>query len=270
MNNENKKKLTVCDFRKMRDRDEKIVALTAYDASVAKFEEECGVNLILIGDSLGMAVLGYTNTIPVTMDETLHHCKAVRRGALNTFIVGDMPFMSYHPSIEIALVNAGKLLKEGGVDAIKLEGGANMAPTIERMVSAGVPVLGHIGLLPQNVLTSGGYKISGKTEEEATRLINDAKRLEDAGAFSIVLEGIPASVSNEITKSISIPTIGIGAGIHCSGQIQVVNDILGLFTSFIPKHAKRYAHLDQDIKAAFKSYVSDVSNSDFPTEEHSF
>lgn len=265
-----KKKLTVCDFRKMKKTQRKIVALTAYDAPTAKFAEECGVNLILVGDSLGMTVLGYKNTIPVTIEESLHHCKAVKRGVKNSFIVGDMPFMTYHPSIETALKNAARYLQEGGVDAVKLEGGHIMAPTIKRLVSAGVPVLAHIGLLPQNVLTAGGYQIAGKTEDEAVRLLNDAQSLEEAGAFAIVLEGIPADVSRRITESVSIPTIGIGAGVKCDGQIQVVNDILGLFTAFIPKHAKRYAELDKEITKAFSNYVKDVTDGNFPNEEHSF
>lgn len=270
MNTKKQKKLTVCDFRKMRDTHKKIVALTAYDAPTAKFAEECGVNLVLVGDSLGMAVLGYETTIPVTIEESLHHCKAVRRGVENTFIVGDMPFMTYHPSVECALNNAARFLQEGGVDAVKLEGGRVMAPTVQRLVTAGVPVLAHIGLLPQNVLTSGGYRITGKTEDEAVRLLDDAKALEEAGAFAMVLEGIPADVSRRITESVSIPTIGIGAGPECDGQIQVVNDILGLFTEFTPKHAKRYAELHKEIKKAFSAYVKDVTNGSFPDEEHSF
>jgi 3-methyl-2-oxobutanoate hydroxymethyltransferase len=270
MNRKKQKKFTVCDFRKMKETHKKIVALTAYDAPTAKFAEECGVDLVLVGDSLGMAVLGYKTTIPVTIEESLHHCRAVRRGVENSFVVGDMPFMTYHPSIECALENAARYLQEGGVDAVKLEGGSVIAPTVERMVIAGVPVLGHIGLLPQNVLTSGGYRIAGKTEDEAVRLLNDAKALEDAGTFGIVLEGIPADVSRRITESVTIPTIGIGAGSECDGQIQVVNDILGLFTEFTPKHAKRYAELDKEITKALSNYVKDVENGTFPDEEHSF
>lgn len=264
------KKLTVSDFRKMRETGKKIVVLTAYDASTAKFAEECGVDMILVGDSLGMTVLGYKNTIPVTIEESLHHCKAVRRGVKNAFIVGDMPFMTYHPSIETALKNSARYLQEGGGDAVKLEGGRVIAPTVEKLVAAGVPVLGHIGLLPQSVLTSGGYRIAGKTEDEAIRLLDDAKALADAGAFAVVLEGIPANVSQRITESVKIPTIGIGAGPECSGQVQVVNDILGLFTDFTPKHAKRYAELDKEIRKAFLSYVDEVRKGAFPDEEHSF
>ncbi len=264
------KKITVRCFRKKKKEGIKITSLTAYDAPTAKFAEECGVDLILVGDSLGMAVLGYKNTIPVTIEESLHHCSAVVRGIKNSFIVGDMPFMTYHPGIEFALKNAARYLQEAGVDAVKLEGGVKMAPTVERMVSAGVPVLGHIGLLPQSVLTSGGYRIAGRSEDEAERLIEDAQVLEKAGAFAVVLEGIPAEVSKKITESVAIPTIGIGAGPHCDGQIQVVNDILGLFTDFTPKHAKRYANLDIEIRKAFTQYTDDVRANRFPTEKESF
>jgi 3-methyl-2-oxobutanoate hydroxymethyltransferase len=266
----NKKKLTVRDFRKMREARKKIVALTAYDAPTAKFAEKCGVDLILVGDSLGMTVLGYKHTLSVTIDESLHHCKAVVRGVDNAFVVGDMPFMTYHPSEETALKNAARYLQEGGVDAVKFEGGKIVIPIIKRLVNAGVPVLAHIGLLPQNVLTSGGYRIAGKTSDEASRLIDDAKAIEDAGAFGIVLEGIPAHVSAEITSVVSVPTIGIGAGIECSGQIQVISDILGLFSEFTPKHAKRYANLDKEISNAITEYVADVRQSTFPSEKHSF
>ena len=264
------KKLTVCSFRQKKEEGVKITSLTAYDAPTAKFAEECGVDLILVGDSLGMAVLGYENTIPVTIEQSLHHCSAVVRGTKNSFVVGDMPFMTYHPNPSLALENAARYLQEAGVDGVKLEGGKKMAPTVERMVAAGVPVLGHIGLLPQNVLTSGGYRIAGKTQEEAERLIEDAKALQEAGAFAVVLEGIPAEVSKEITQAVDIPTIGIGAGPHCDGQIQVVNDILGLFTDFTPKHAKRYANLDVEIRKAFTEYTDDVRNGKFPTDKESF
>lgn len=254
----------------MREAHKKIVALTAYDAPTAKLAEAAGVHLILVGDSMGNTVLGYENTIPVTIEESLHHCKAVRRGVGNAFVVGDMPFMTYHPSEECALKNAARYLQEGGCDAVKLEGGRVIAPTVKRMVNAGVPVLAHIGLLPQSVLISGGYRIAGRTEDEAVRLLDDAKSLEEAGAFAVVLEGIPADVSRRITESINIPSIGIGAGPECSGQIQVVNDILGLFSEFVPKHAKRYAELDKEIRKAFAEYVEDVSKGTFPDEEHSF
>ncbi len=265
-----KKKLTVSYFRKKKENGEKIVALTAYDAPTAKLAEECGVELILVGDSLAMTALGYTNTLPLTLEQSLHHCSAVRRGANYSFIVGDMPFMTYQISIEQAMGNAAKYLKDAGVDAVKLEGGAKNAPAIERLVEAGIPVMGHIGLLPQSLLTSGGYKIAGKTEEDAVRLIDDAKTLENAGAFCVVLECMPAEVSKRVTEAVSIPTIGIGAGSDCDGQIQVTNDILGLFTDFVPKHSKRYANLGEEIKKAFLAYASEVGESKFPTDKHSF
>lgn len=264
------KKLTVNYFRKKKEKKEKIVCLTAYDTPTAKLAEECGVELILVGDSMGMAILGYKNTLPVTLEQSLHHCSAVRRGVQNAFIVGDMPFMTYHTSKETAMKNAARYMQEAFIDGVKLEGGEKMAPTVECLTSAGVPVLGHIGLLPQNVLTSGGYKITGKTEPEIKRLIKDAKSIENAGAFALVLEGMPSATGHAITEAIKIPTIGIGAGPHCDGQVQVVNDILGLFTDFLPKHAKRYANLSDEIKKAFTSYVKDVSEGRFPADEHCF
>lgn len=264
------KKLSVKYFREKKERGEKVIALTAYDSPTAKLAEECGVELILVGDSLGMAVLGYKTTIPVTIEQSLHHCAAVRRGAKCSFIVGDMPFMTYQTCPEEAMRNAAKYLQIACVDGVKLEGGENMAATVARLVDAGVPVMGHIGLLPQNLLTSGGYKITGRTNDEACRLLNDAKSLEDAGAFCVVLEGIPTEVSKKITESVSIPTIGIGAGVHCDGQIQVVHDLLGFFSDFVPKHAKQYAKLNEVIKKAFSEYSSEVSSGKFPGKEHSF
>lgn len=264
------KKLSVCYFRKKKENGEKIVCLTAYDAPTASLAEECGVELILVGDSLGMSVLGYKTTIPLTVEQSLHHCRAVRRGAKCSFIVGDMPFMSYQISPEDAMRNAARYLQEACLDGVKLEGGINMAPTVERLVNAGVPVMGHIGLLPQNVMTSGGYKVVGRTDDAAERLIKDAEAIEAAGAFAVVLEAIPAKLSQTITERLKIPTIGIGAGVHCDGQIQVVNDILGLFTDFVPKHTKRYANLSDDIRKAMKSYVGEVIEKKFPDDEHSF
>ena len=267
---EKEKKITVASLRKRKENGIKITSLTAYDAPTAKFAEECGIDLILVGDSLGMTVLGYKNTIPVTIEESLHHCRAVRRGAEKAFIVGDMPFMTYHPGVETALLNAARYLRESGIDGVKLEGGVSIAPTVERMVAAGVPVLGHIGLLPQSVLTSGGYRIAGRDEDDAKRLLKDALALENAGVFAIVLEGIPAEVSKKITESVTVPTIGIGAGPFCDGQIQVVNDILGLFTEFTPKHTRRYANLDIEIRKAFMQYTEDVRAGEFPSEKESF
>lgn len=264
------KKSSVCLFRKMKREGRKIVMLTAYDAPTAKLAEECGIDIILVGDSLGMAVLGYQNTIMVTLEQSLHHCAAVRRGVKNAFVVGDMPFMTYQVSPEQALTNAARYMQEAQCDGIKIEGDAKMAPTVERLVHAGVPVMGHIGLLPQNIKTAGGYRIAGKTQEDAAKMLADAKAMEEAGAFCLVLECMPAELAKQITESISIPTISIGAGVHCDGQVQVVNDILGLFTDFKPKHAKRYADLTGEIRRAFTEYADEVRNSKFPGPENSF
>ncbi len=265
-----KKKITVSTLRKMKKEQEPIVMLTAYDAPTAKLAELCGMDLILVGDSLGMAVLGYKTTLEVTLEQSLHHCGAVTRGAPNTFVVGDMPFMTYHVSPEQALVNAARYLQEAHCDAVKIEGDRFMASTVARLTAAGVPVMGHIGLRPQQVLVQGGYKIAGRTESAAEALIADAKAMQDAGAFAIVLECIPAALSKEISESLAIPTIGIGAGPFTDGQVQVVNDLLGLFTDFLPKHAKRYANLTTEIEKAFKAYVSEVKDRSFPTMDNAF
>ncbi len=264
------KKLTVRHFLAKKQELEKIVSLSLYDAPTAKFAEDCGVELILVGDSLGSCVLGYKNTIPVTIEQSLHHCGAVSRGAKFAFLVGDMPFMTYHPSFETALKNAARYLQEGSMDGVKVEGGRYVAATVEKMVRAGVPVMGHIGLLPQNILTEGGYRVHGKKQSEADQLLDDAKAIEDAGAFSVVLECVPSELAEKISKSLSIPTIGIGSGPHCDGQIQVVNDILGLFTEFLPRHSKRYANLGEEMKKAFAEYASEVGSSKFPAKENSF
>jgi 3-methyl-2-oxobutanoate hydroxymethyltransferase len=265
-----KKKKNVCSFRKMKQDGDKIVAITAYDAPTAKFAHEAGADFLLIGDSMANTALGYENTLPLTVEESLFHCKAARRGAPDAFIVGDMPFMSYQISCAEALKNAGRYIKEAGCDAVKLEGGTYAVAVVERLVAAGIPVVGHIGLLPQQVLAAGGYKIAGKTPEGVKMLLDDAKALENAGAFCVVLEGIPAEVSKKITKATNIPTIGIGAGPHCDGQVQVLNDILGLCTDFLPKHAKRYANIAEVMKQALEQYSAEVRNGKFPTEEHSF
>jgi 3-methyl-2-oxobutanoate hydroxymethyltransferase len=264
-----RKKKNVCSFRKMKENGEKIVAVTAYDAPSAKLADEAGVDFLLIGDSMANTILGYENTLPLTVEESLFHCKAARRGAPGAFIVGDMPFMSYQVSCSEALKNAGRYIKEAGCDAVKLEGGSYAVAVIERLVTAGIPVIGHIGLLPQQVLAAGGYKIAGKTPEGIQILLEDAKAVEEAGAFCVVLEGIPTEVSKQITESISIPTIGIGAGIHCDGQIQVLGDLLGL-GDFLPKHAKRYANISQVIGEALQQYCRETRNSEFPGKENSF
>ena len=226
--------------------------------------------MLLVGDSLGMGALGYKDTIPVTMDDMLHHCKAVRRAAPETFIVGDMPFMSYNISLERALENASRFLSEAGCDAVKMECDATMIDTVKKTVDCGIPVMAHIGLLPQSLKTAGGYRIAGRSEAEAEVLMDTAKRLQAAGAFSMVLECVPKLLSGEIAKELAIPVIGIGAGVLCDGQVQVVSDILGLFTDFIPKHSHRYAELGEAMKKAFSEYISDVRASSFPTDANSF
>jgi len=252
----------------MKQRKEKIVMLTAYDYSTAKLVDEAGVPLILVGDSLGMVVLGYDSTIPVTMDDMIHHTKAVVRGAKQAMVVGDMPFMTYHTSISDALRNAARFIQEGGAQAVKLEGGLAVAETVKRIVDCGIPVMGHIGLTPQSVHQLGGHRAQGKTPEAALKLLNDAKALEQAGAFAVVLELVPAQLAKLITQELSIPTIGIGAGPDCDGQVQVISDLLGLYSDFVPRHAKQYANLAGEIKAAIASYICEVKSGAFPTLEH--
>lgn len=263
-------RVTIGEIREMKQRGEKIPMLTAYDYATAKLVDEAGVPLILVGDSLGMVILGYESTIPVTMDEMIHHTKAVVRGTKHALVIGDMPFMTYHLSVEDALRNAARFIQEGGAQAVKLEGGEVVAEKVSRLVACGIPVQGHIGLTPQSVHQLGGYKVVGKTPEVAVRLLNDAKALEEAGAFSIVLECVPAPLSKLITQRVAVPTIGIGAGKHCDGQVQVVSDILGLFTDFVPKHAKQYAKLNQAITTAVTDYIADVKAGDFPTPKQSY
>jgi len=232
--------------------------------------DEAGVPLILVGDSLGMVMLGYESTIPVTMEEMIHHTKAVVRGAKKALIIGDMPFMTYHISVSDALHNAARFIQEGGAQAVKLEGGEVVAEKVRRLVDCGIPVMGHIGLTPQSIHQLGGFKVRGKTVEEAKKLLNDAHILEEAGAFAIVLECTPVPLSKLITQKLAIPTIGIGAGPDCDGQVQVVSDILGLYTEFVPKHAKQYARLAGEIKTAVSSYISEVKSLSFPTMEQSY
>ena len=264
------KRITTHQIQAMKDRGEKISMLTAYDYITAKMVDEAGVPLILVGDSLGMVMLGYESTIPVTMEEMLHHTKAVVRGAKKALVVGDMPFMTYHVSISEALYNAGRFIQEGGAQAVKLEGGQVVAESVKRIVDCGIPVMGHIGFTPQSIHQLGGFKVQGKTPEVAKRLLKDAQVLAEAGAFAIVLECVPAPLSKLITQRVGIPTIGIGAGPDCDGQVQVISDILGLYTDFVPKHAKRYAKLAEEIKAAVSDYVAEVKSVSFPTGEQSY
>ena len=263
-------RVNIGEIREMKQRGEKIPMLTAYDYAFAKIIDEVGVPLILVGDSLGMVILGYESTIPVTMDEMIHHVKAVVRGTKHALVIGDMPFMTYHVSIEDTLRNAARFIQEGGAQAVKLEGGEVVADKVSRLVSCGIPVQGHIGLTPQSVNQLGGYKVVGKTPEVAVRLLNDAKALEEAGAFSIVLECVPAPLSQLITERVTVPTIGIGAGKGCDGQVQVISDILGLFTDFVPKHAKQYAKLNQTVTTAVTDYIAEVKAGDFPTLKQSY
>jgi len=263
-------RVTASQIKEMKRQGEKIAMVTAYDYSMAKLVDEAGMPMILVGDSLGMMMLGYESTIPVTMDEMIHHTKAVVRGAKHALIIGDMPFMTYQISVEDALRNAGRFIQEGGAQAIKLEGGETVAETVSRLVAAGIPVQGHIGLTPQSIHQLGGYKVQGKTAEVAARLLNDARALESAGVFSIVLECVPMPLAKLITKRVSVPTIGIGAGVNCDGQVQVINDLLGFYTDFVPKHAKQYAKLHESISSSVSDYIAEVKPGKFPTAKQSY
>ena len=263
-------RITITDVKEMKQRKEKIPMLTAYDYVTAKMVDEAGVPLILVGDSLGMVMLGYESTIPVTIEEMIHHTKAVVKGAKKALIIGDMPFMTYHGSVSDALHNAAKFIQEGGAQAVKLEGGEVVAEQVRRLVDCGIPVMGHIGVTPQSQHQLGGFKARGKVLEEARKLLSDARVLEEAGAFAIVLECTPAPLSELITQKLTIPTIGIGAGPDCDGQVQVISDMLGLYTDFVPGHAKQYARLAGEIKTAVSSYISEVKSVSFPTMEHSY
>jgi 3-methyl-2-oxobutanoate hydroxymethyltransferase len=263
-------RVTITEIKEMKQRKEKIPMLTAYDYVTAKMVDEAGVPLILVGDSLGMVMLGYESTIPVTIEEMIHHTKAVVRGAKKALIIGDMPFMTYHVSVSDALYNAARFIQEGGAQAVKLEGGEVVAEKIRRLVDCGIPVMGHIGLTPQSMHQLGGFKVRGKAVEEAKKLLNDARVLQEAGAFAIVLECTPASLSRLITERLTTPTIGIGAGPDCDGQVQVISDILGLYTDFVPKHAKQYVRLAGEIKTAVSSYISEVKSLSFPTAKQSY
>lgn len=263
-------RVTITEIKEMKQRKEKIPMLTAYDYVTAKMVDEAGVPLILVGDSLGMVILGYESTIPVTMEEMLHHTKAVVRGAKKALIVGDMPFMTYHTSVSDALHNAARFIQEGGAQAVKLEGGEVVAEKVKRLVDCGIPVMGHIGLTPQFIYQMGGFKVRGKAAEEAKKLLRDAKTLEEAGVFAIVLECTPAPLSKLITQKVTIPTIGIGAGPDCDGQVQVISDILGLYTDFVPKHAKQYVKLAEEIQAAVADYIAEVKSESFPTMRESY
>ena len=263
-------RISISKIKEMKQKGDKITMLTAYDYTIAKLVDEAGIHMILVGDSLGMVVLGYESTIPVTMDVMLHHTKAVVRGSEKALVVGDMPFMTYTISTEDALRNAARFLQETGCQAVKLEGGVTVADNVQKIVDCGIPVMGHIGLTPQSINQLGGHKIQGKTPEAAAKLLADAKALDEAGAFAVVLETVPAPLAALITNRISIPTIGIGAGAGCDGQVQVINDILGSHTGYIPKHAKQYAKVADIMSNAIAEYGSDVIDGKFPTKANSF
>ena len=263
-------KVTIHTLRQKKTSGEKITMLTCYDATFARLLDEAGTDVLLVGDSLGMVIQGQSTTLPVTLDEMIYHARAVVRGTRRAQVVGDMPFMSYQASVEEAMRSAGRLMKEGGVEAVKLEGGAQHAELVRRLVGAGIPVMGHIGLTPQSFHQMGGFKVQGREEAARKRLIDDAHILEEAGAYSLVLEGIPLEVAEEITEQLSIPTIGIGAGPHCDGQVLVIYDLLGMNEEFKPKFVKRYENLSLRIRNAVDEYIQDVRSGSFPSENESF
>jgi 3-methyl-2-oxobutanoate hydroxymethyltransferase len=263
-----RKKVTTLTFRQKKERGEPITMLTAYDYPTALAMDQAGMDAILVGDSLGMVVLGYENTLPVTMEDMLHHARAVARGAQTALLIGDMPFMSYQVSVEEAVRNAGRFIQEAGMDAVKLEGGRERAEAVRAIVSAGIPVMGHLGLTPQSVHQLGGFRAQGKTAVAAQRLVEDASILEQAGCFSLVLEAVPARLAEMISRRLSIPTIGIGAGLGCDGQVLVAHDLLGLFDRFTPKFVRKYADLHGEMKRAFSEFIEDVETKRFPAPEH--
>ncbi len=263
-----RKKVTTLTYRQKKERGEPITMLTAYDYPTALAVDNAGVDSILVGDSLAMVVLGYENTLSVTMEDMLHHARAVARGAKSALLIGDMPFMSYQVSVEEATRNAGRFLQQGGMDAVKLEGGRERAEAVRSITNAGIPVMGHLGLTPQSINQLGGFRAQGKTAIAAKRLVEDALILEDAGCFSIVLESVPARLAELISKKLSIPTIGIGAGAGCDGQVLVTHDLLGLFDRFTPKFVKKYANFSQEMQKAFTDYIDDVETKRFPAVEH--
>ena len=262
--------ITVRDVRAFKERGEKFVMLTAYDAFSAQLLDEEGIPLILVGDTLGMVMLGYDSTVPVTMEDQLHHTKAVRRGARNAMIVGDMPFMSYQGSIDDGVRNAGRFLKEAGANCVKLEGGKPVLELVSRLTSIGVPVMGHLGLTPQSVNAIGGYRVQGRDDEQAHQILEDAKALEAAGIFSLVLECVPAGLARQVTESVSVPTIGIGAGPHCDGQVLVWHDFLGITPYKTAKFVKKYADLGTEIRKAATAFKDEVARGEFPTDEYSY
>ncbi|MBC7344021.1 MAG: 3-methyl-2-oxobutanoate hydroxymethyltransferase [Clostridia bacterium] len=265
-----RKKITIPDVQDMKARGKKITMITAYDYPSARLADQAGMDMLLVGDSVGMVVMGLKDTIPVSMEAMIHHTQAVARGTQYALVVADLPFLSYQVSREEAVLNAGRLIKEGGADAVKLEGGRAFRDVVKAMVDAGIPVMGHLGLTPQFAMQLGGFKVQGRSEEAAAIILEDAKILEEAGAFSVVLECVPASVGKKVTASLSIPTIGIGAGPDCDGQVLVYHDVVGLFDRFVPKFVKRYINLSPMILEALKKYREEVESGVFPSEEHIF
>lgn len=263
-------KNTIVTFQQAKEKGEKLSMLTAYDYSTAKLIDESGINSILVGDSLGNVILGYEDTISVTMEDMIHHGAAVARGVENALLIIDMPFMSYQTSVYDAVVNAGRLMKEGRADAVKLEGGKEVCPQIKAIVNAGIPVCAHLGLTPQSINAFGGFKVQGKSEEAAKKLLEDARAVQAAGAFAVVLEAVPKKLATLITKELSIPTIGIGAGNGCDGQVLVYQDMLGMFSDFTPKFVKRYASVGEVMKEAFREYIKEVQSGAFPSEENEY
>lgn len=263
-------KNTVTTFKDAKKQGKKLTMLTAYDYSTAKLFDEAGVDSMLVGDSLGMTMLGYDSTLPVTMEDMIHHTKAVVRGAKNALVVGDMPYMSYHLSVQQAVENAGRFIKEAGAQAVKLEGGAAFCPEIEAMTRASIPVVGHLGLTPQSINAFGGFKVQGKSEEAARKIIEDAQALEAAGAFAIVLECVPAKLAEIITAKVAVPTIGIGAGAGCDGQVLVYQDMLGMYDNFTPKFVRKFAEVGAMMKQGVQEYCAAVQDSSFPATEHTF
>jgi len=264
------KKKTILDIQGMKAAGEKITVLTAYDYPFARLMDAAGIDMILVGDSVGSVVAGYDNTLPVTMEEMLYHTRAVARGTGSALVVADMPFLSYQVDLRDARLNAGRLVKEGGAAAVKLEGGAHVAATIRAIVDMDIPVVGHIGLTPQSIHRMGGFRVQGRQEAQARQLLADARAVEQAGAFALVLEGIPAALAQEITAAVAIPTIGIGAGVHCDGQVLVIHDILGLCEKYSPKFVKKFADVSGAIRGGIDAYIREVKAGTFPGEEHSF
>jgi 3-methyl-2-oxobutanoate hydroxymethyltransferase len=265
-----KNQVTIHTLKKLKTAGQKICMVTAYDATFSRLFDEAGADVLLVGDSVGMVVQGHESTLPVTMDQMVYHSRAVTRGAKRAHVVGDMPFMSYQNSVDQAVANAGRLVSEGGVGSVKLEGGSEFADVVSRIVRASIPVMGHLGLTPQSVHKMGGYVVQGRDEEQARKLLDDAVALEQAGCYALVLEGVPLELAKTITSRLSIPTIGIGAGKHCDGQVLVCYDLLGLNPHFKPKFVKHYAMLSNDVKGAAGAFFDEVRQGTFPDEEHSF